>query len=209
MLAVNGEIYNHQALRQTFEGRYPFRTHSDCEVILPLYREKGPAFLDELNGIFAFALYDEEKDSYLIARDHIGIIPLYMGHDPSGTLYVASEVKALTGICNTLQEFPPGHYLEGRGGELTRWYQRDWFSFEAVEKSRAPGNLENSPFHTEMTKDTPEILRKRPYATVRTARLLKTSQAPSPGNPPICLKDSQPHKSGSFARPWRRRSTGN
>jgi len=145
VLAVNGEIYNHQALRQTFEGRYPFRTHSDCEVILPLYREKGPAFLDELNGIFAFALYDEEKDNYLIARDHIGIIPLYMGHDPSGTLYVASEVKALTGICNTLQEFPPGHYLEGRGGELTRWYQRDWFSFEAVEKSRAPGNLENSP----------------------------------------------------------------
>lgn len=145
VLAVNGEIYNHQALRQSYAGRYPFRTQSDCEVILPLYREKGPAFLDELNGIFAFALYDEEKENYLIARDHIGIIPLYMGHDPSGTLFVASELKALTGICNTLREFPPGHYLEGKGGELTRWYQRDWFSFEAVENLSAPGDPESPP----------------------------------------------------------------
>lgn len=133
VLAVNGEIYNHRELRLPYEGNTLFRTHSDCEVILPLYRDKGPAFLPELNGIFAFALFDEENANYLIARDHIGIIPLYMGHDPSGTLYVASEMKALTGICNTLREFPPGHYLEGNGGVLTRWYHRDWFAFEAVE----------------------------------------------------------------------------
>lgn len=135
VLAVNGEIYNHQELRRPYEGLYPFRTQSDCEVILPLYRDKGTGFLDELNGIFSFALFDEGSGNYLIARDHIGIIPMYMGHDPSGTLYVASEMKALAGVCNTMREFPPGHYLEGRGGKLTRWYQRDWFSFNAVERN--------------------------------------------------------------------------
>lgn len=135
ILAVNGEIYNHRELRKPYEGIYPFRTQSDCEVILPLYRDKGPSFLDELNGIFAFAIFDQESGNYLIARDHIGIIPLYIGRDPYGTLYVASEMKALTGICNTLREFPPGHYLEGKGGEMTRWYQRDWFSYEAVENN--------------------------------------------------------------------------
>ncbi len=151
VLAVNGEIYNHRELRLPYESNTLFRTHSDCEVILPLYRDKGPDFLPELNGIFAFALFDEENGNYLIARDHIGIIPLYMGHDPSGTLYVASEMKALTGICNTLREFPPGHYLEGNGGVLTRWYHRDWFAFEAVEnhaslpQENTPSSVEASP----------------------------------------------------------------
>ncbi len=95
VLAVNGEIYNHRTLRKRFEGRYAYRTESDCEVILSLYRDKGPHFLEDLNGIFAFALYDAETGAYLIARDHMGIIPLYMGWDGYGNVYVASELKAL------------------------------------------------------------------------------------------------------------------
>lgn len=143
VLAVNGEIYNHPGIRQHYENDrenpYTFRTQSDCEVILPLFRDKGPAFLDELNGIFAFALFDTETGEYLIARDHIGIIPLYMGHDRSGVLYVASELKALEGICNTLEEFPPGHYLLGSEGKVTRWYSRDWTAYEAVAGNGVSG----------------------------------------------------------------------
>ncbi|MDU6108555.1 MAG: asparagine synthase-related protein, partial [Klebsiella pneumoniae] len=105
-LAVNGEIYNHQALRAEYGDRYQFQTGSDCEVILALYQEKGPEFLDDLQGMFAFALYDSEKDAYLIGRDHIGIIPLYMGHDEHGNFYVASEMKALVPVCRTIKEFP-------------------------------------------------------------------------------------------------------
>jgi len=133
ILAANGEIYNHQELRKQFEGRYNFQTKSDCEVILALYKEKGSNFLDELNGIFGFALYDVENDSYLIARDHMGIIPLYMGWDQNGTFYVASELKALEGVCTKIELFPPGHYLDSRDGELKRWWTRDWMQFDAVE----------------------------------------------------------------------------
>ena len=110
ILAANGEIYNHLELRKQFEGKYQFKTESDCEVILALYQEKGPDFVDDLNGIFAFAIYDSKKDSYFIARDHMGIIPLYMGWDKYGTFYVASELKALEGICTKIELFPPGHY---------------------------------------------------------------------------------------------------
>jgi asparagine synthase (glutamine-hydrolysing) len=133
VLAVNGEIYNHQEIRKQFEGKYEFLTQSDCEVILALYREKGPAFIDELNGIFAFALFDEETGHYLIARDHIGIIPLYMGWDIFGNFFVASELKALEGICSRIQEFPPAHYLFGPGRELTRWHSREWVSYDSVK----------------------------------------------------------------------------
>ena len=111
ILAVNGEIYNHQPIRNQYKNNYDFLTRSDCEVILPLYRDKGAAFLDDLNGIFAFALYDKGKNRYLIARDHIGIIPLYTGWDKDGNFYVSSELKALEGICPKINEFPPGHYL--------------------------------------------------------------------------------------------------
>ncbi|MDP4183623.1 MAG: asparagine synthase B, partial [Bacteroidota bacterium] len=110
VLAVNGEIYNHNQIRNGLGESYEFLTKSDCEVILALYKEKGIDFLEDLNGIFAFALYDIEKDCYLIARDHIGIIPLYMGWDKSGNFYVASELKALEGVCNKIEEFLPGHY---------------------------------------------------------------------------------------------------
>ncbi len=133
ILAANGEIYNHQELRQQFEGTYNFQTHSDCEVILALYKEKGTSFIDELNGIFAFAVYDVQKDSYFIARDHMGIIPLYMGWDKFGTFYVASELKALEGVCTKIELFPPGHYMTSEDQEPVRWYQRDWMEFESVK----------------------------------------------------------------------------
>lgn len=133
VLAVNGEIYNHQLIREQLGDRYAFQTGSDCEVILALYQEKGPEFLDELRGMFAFILYDTEKDAYLIGRDHMGIIPLYMGHDEHGNLYVASEMKALIPVCRTLQEFPPGHYLWSQDGEMRQYYQRDWFDYDRVK----------------------------------------------------------------------------
>ncbi len=137
VLAVNGEIYNHMELREQFNGSYEFLTHSDCEVILALYRKKGINFIEDLNGIFAFALYDIEKDCYLIARDHIGIIPLYMGWDSFGNFYVASELKALEGVCNKIQEFLPGHYLYSNEGEMKRWYKRDWEEFDAVKDNES------------------------------------------------------------------------
>jgi asparagine synthase (glutamine-hydrolysing) len=133
VLAANGEIYNHIELRKQFEGSYNFQTKSDCEVIISLYQKKGPSFLDELNGIFGFALYDVEKDEYFVARDHMGIIPLYMGWDENGTLYVASELKALEGVCTKIELFPPGHYLHSSNGELKCWYNRDWKEYDAVK----------------------------------------------------------------------------
>ena len=135
ILAANGEIYNHRELRKQFEGKYAFKTESDCEVILALYQEKGPAFLDEMNGIFGFAIYDSEKDEYFIARDHMGIIPLYMGWDQQGTFYVASELKALEGTCQKIELFPPGHYLHSADGELKQWYSRDWMEYDAVKEN--------------------------------------------------------------------------
>jgi asparagine synthase (glutamine-hydrolysing) len=131
-LAVNGEIYNHRELRASLQQPYPFQTESDCEVILALYREKGADFLDDLNGIFAFVLYDAERDRYVIARDHLGIIPLYTGRDEDGNLYVASEMKALTPVCRQVAEFPPGHVLDSEEGEPRAWYRREWRDFEAV-----------------------------------------------------------------------------
>ncbi|MBP2170325.1 asparagine synthase (glutamine-hydrolyzing) [Erwinia toletana] len=133
VLAVNGEIYNHQALRAELSDRYQFQTDSDCEVILALYQEKGIDFLDELQGMFAFILYDSVKKTWLIGRDHIGIIPLYMGNDEHGNLYVASEMKALVPVCRSIKEFAPGSYLSSEDGEIRRYWQRDWFDYEAVE----------------------------------------------------------------------------
>jgi asparagine synthase (glutamine-hydrolysing) len=133
VLAANGEIYNHKELRAGLQTNYEFQTASDCEIILALYKEKGVDFLDELNGIFGFALYDEAKDEYLVARDHMGIIPLYMGWDQHGSFYVASELKALEGVCSKIELFPPGHYMSSRDGQLVRWYQRDWMDYDQVK----------------------------------------------------------------------------
>lgn len=137
VLAVNGEIYNHQEIRKEFEGKYEFLTNSDCEVILALYREKGFNFLEDLNGIFAFALYDIEKDVYLIGRDHIGIIPLYQGWDADGTYYVASELKSLEGYCTKIEEFLPGQYYYSENEAPTKWYTRDWEDFDAVKNNES------------------------------------------------------------------------
>ncbi len=136
VLAANGEIYNHRELRKQFKNTYKFQTQSDCEVILALYKEKGSTFLDELNGIFGFAVYDVQEDRYLVARDHMGIIPLYIGWDKNGTFYVASELKALEGVCSKIEVFPPGHYLDSKEGELKKWYQRDWMEYEAVKENQ-------------------------------------------------------------------------
>nr|MCR4626317.1 asparagine synthase B [Treponema sp.] len=166
ILAANGEIYNHKTIRSKFEGKYKFRTGSDCEVIIPLYKKyiskaqaagKTPDFasmIEELSGIFAFALYDSERDVYLIARDQIGVIPLYQGWDKSGRYYVASELKALEGECTTIEEFPNGCFLYSCGhaelvsestketekqvqgdGKPVRWYHRKWESYDEVKSS--------------------------------------------------------------------------
>ncbi|NLK61700.1 MAG: asparagine synthase B [Treponema sp.] len=132
VLAVNGEIYNHREIRARYAESYSFKTQSDCEVILALYQDKGADFLEDLNGIFAFALYDTKRDTYLVARDHIGIIPLYQGWDDAGRYYVASELKALEGICTEIREFPPGSLLRSETGKVETWYQRDWMEYEAV-----------------------------------------------------------------------------
>ena len=137
VLAVNGEIYNHKKIRQDFALKYQFQTGSDCEVILALYREKGIDFLEDISGIFAFALYDAEKDEYLIARDPIGVIPLYIGRDKDGKVYVASELKALEGQCDEYEPFLPGHYFWSGDGEMKRYYKRDWFDYDNVKDNEA------------------------------------------------------------------------
>ena len=163
VLAVNGEIYNHRDIRAQYAGRYEFRTGSDCEVILALYRDKGIHFLEELNGIFAFALYDEEKDEYLIARDPIGVIPLYIGKDAEGHVYFGSELKALEGFCDEYEPFLPGHYYHSKEGTMKRWYTRDWMEYkEENDKqadSRSPTRqiqdaLENA-VHRQLMSDVP------------------------------------------------------
>ena len=138
ILAANGEIYNHKDIRAKFQDSYKFRTGSDCEVIIPLYkkyRESGDftKMIEELSGIFAFALYDSEKDVYLIARDEIGVIPLYQGWDKAGRYYVASELKALEGDCQTIEEFPNGSYFWSKDEKPTKWYKRAWESYDAVK----------------------------------------------------------------------------
>ena len=143
VLAVNGEIYNHQEIRRQYAGQYDFQTGSDCEVILALYRDKGINFLEDISGIFAFALYDEEKDEFLIARDPIGVIPLYIGFDSDATVYFASELKALEGQCERYEPFLPGHFAYGNSKSLNskikieRYYQRDWFDYDAVKNNKA------------------------------------------------------------------------
>lgn len=159
VLSVNGEIYNHLQIREKLNGSYEFLTNSDCEVILALYRQKGIDFLEDLNGIFAFALYDKEKDCYLIARDPIGVIPLYMGWDKFGNFYVASELKALEGVCNKIEEFLPGHYMYSKDGEMKKWYTRDWMEYDAVKDNPADiAELKQaleSAVHRQLMSDVP------------------------------------------------------
>jgi asparagine synthase (glutamine-hydrolysing) len=137
VLAANGEIYNHRDLRAQVGDSYEFLTQSDCEVILGLYDSEGISFLDKLNGIFGFALYDKAKNDYLIARDHMGIIPLYMGWDEEGVFYAASELKALEGFCTQIELFPPGHYKTRSLYKPEPWYDREWKSYDAVKDNEA------------------------------------------------------------------------
>ena len=145
VLAVNGEIYNHQDLRRRFAGHYQFQTGSDCEVVLALYgsiahdlsHRQICRMLEELNGIFAFVLYDEARDEFLIARDPIGVIPLYIGYDSDGKVLVASELKALEGQCERYEPFLPGHYYWSREPGMRRYYQRDWMDYQAVKDNGA------------------------------------------------------------------------
>jgi asparagine synthase (glutamine-hydrolysing) len=159
VLAVNGEIYNHREIRKQYADKYNFLTGSDCEVILALYRDKKEKFLDDMNGIFGFALYDEEEDAFLIARDHIGIIPLYHGWDEFGNYYVASELKALEGHCKKIEEFPPAHYLYSKDGEIKRWHNREWNEYENVKNN--PANIEDltnaleAAVHRQLMSDVP------------------------------------------------------
>jgi asparagine synthase (glutamine-hydrolysing) len=160
ILAVNGEIYNHQTLKKQLKHPYQFKTKSDCEIILALYEEKGIGFLNDLNGIFAFALYDEEKNQYLIARDHIGVIPLYMGWDQHGNFYVASELKALEGYCNQIEEFLPGHYITSdQPGKLQKWYDRKWRAYDQVENNetdlKALRSSLEAAVHRQLMSDVP------------------------------------------------------
>src|SRR5690606_9334882 len=158
VLAANGEIYNHIELGKQFKD-YNFQTKSDCEVILPLYKEKGAGFLVEMNGIFGFALYDIENDNYFVARDHMGIIPLYIGWDQHGTFYVASELKALEGYCTKIQLFPPGHYMTSKDGEFVKWYNRDWTEYDVVKDNETsiPAIKEalEAAVHRQLMSDVP------------------------------------------------------
>ena len=159
ILAANGEIYNHQDLRAQLSSNYAFQTNSDCEIILALYKEKGVNFIDDLNGIFGFVLYDELNDEYLIARDHMGIIPLYMGWDKHGTFYISSELKALEGVCNKIEIFPPGHFMSSKDNKLVRWYDRDWMNFDYVKDNNTSIDdlqiaLENA-VHRQLMSDVP------------------------------------------------------
>jgi len=159
ILAANGEIYNHRALRSTCDLEYQFQTESDCEVILALYEKEGKDFVKKLNGIFAFAIYDQEQDEYFIARDHMGIIPLYMGWDGDGTFYVASELKALEGVCSKIELFPPGHYLHSSEGKPVKWYTPDWTEYETVKDN--PTSIEDlhdalaDAVHRQLMSDVP------------------------------------------------------
>ena len=159
ILAANGEIYNHQDLRAQLGSNYAFQTNSDCEIILALYKEKGVNFIDDLNGIFGFVLYDEVNNEYLIARDHMGIIPLYMGWDKHGTFYISSELKALEGVCNKIEIFPPGHFMSSKDNKLVKWYDRDWMNFDHIKDNNTIIDdlqvaLENA-VHRQLMSDVP------------------------------------------------------
>ena len=159
VLAANGEIYNHKELRSNLDGDYNFLTKSDCEVILALFDEKRENFIDDLNGIFAFVIYDKQENEFLIARDHIGIIPLYMGWDDEGTLYISSELKALEGSCSKIEIFPPGSFLSSKDLKLTKWYKRDWMDFKYVKDNntsikKLKKSLEDA-VHRQLMSDVP------------------------------------------------------
>jgi len=159
VLAVNGEIYNHQELRNSLPD-YNFTTQSDSEIILALYLEKGSDFVEELNGIFGFALYDGRDNTFFIARDHMGIIPLYLGTDDLGQLFVSSELKSLEGFCNEIEQFPPGHYIDSKNSlNPVKWYKPDWESYDNVKNNETDisvlRNALEDAVHRQLMSDVP------------------------------------------------------
>ena len=167
VLAVNGEIYNHRELEAALDRPYGFQTGSDCEVINALYAQCAEAgndsfigdWLDRLNGIFAFALWDRGRQRYLVARDPIGVVPLYWGHDDAGRRWIASEMKGLVGVCNDVAQFPPGHYYDSATGDLVRYYQRPWRDYDATVGVEVPAQVLRDAFeravHRQMMSDVP------------------------------------------------------
>ena len=144
VLTVNGEIYNHQYFRDLNELDYDFQTNSDCEVIIPLFNKYGPDMLNMINGIFAFVLYDKTSNSYFVARDPIGVIPLYMGKDENGTIYFSSEMKCLVGNCIEIKEFPPGHYMTNNDKIPKKYYSKNWMKFDGVKNYSSTKELRES-----------------------------------------------------------------
>jgi asparagine synthase (glutamine-hydrolysing) len=160
VLAVNGEIYNHRELKSELQQPYKYLTGSDCEVINALYRaDNEGSFLKRLNGIFAFALWDRARRRALIARDPIGVCPLYWGHDRNGLLWVASEMKALAGICPDVAQFPPGHFFNSGDGELTQYYKRPWRQYAATQGIKVSAQALRDEFeravHRQLMSDVP------------------------------------------------------
>lgn len=131
-LSANGEIYNYEELLHDYKPL----TGSDCESIIPLYLEKGEDFLNDLRGMFAFIIYDKRNDSFFAARDHIGIIPLYIGWGDDGSIWIGSEMKALVSNCRVLKAFPPGHSYSSKTGKFTQWYNPVWRSIVEHPKKR-------------------------------------------------------------------------
>ncbi len=162
VLAVNGEIYNHKDLRHGLKHEHDFQTASDCEVILYLYDELPPKeFLNRMNGIFGFVLYDPKRETFLIARDPIGVIPLYVGWDRQDNLFVASEMKALVGHCERIREVPPGHYYLGHEADkgFQRYYEPTWaepgfYPSEPYDPAKLRGALE-AAVHRQLMCDVP------------------------------------------------------
>lgn len=157
ILAVNGEIYNHQEIRRKLD--FDFQTNSDCEVIIALYKKYGDKLFEHLRGMYAFALYDKANNTFIAGRDHMGIIPLYYGFDGLGQLFIGSELKALEGYCKTLDSFPPGHFMSSENLTPVKWYERDWMDYENVKDNESSIDelrdaLEKS-IHSHLMSDVP------------------------------------------------------
>ena len=158
ILAVNGEIYNHKLIRSDNKFEYKYKTESDCEVIIPLYNNFKNDLLNHLNGIFAFFLYDKKNNSFLVGRDPIGVIPLYMGEGSDGNKYFASEMKCLVGLCSKIKEFPPGHYMTEKDKLPVKYYKRNWMNYDDVKNHSSTSDLRNSlekSVKSQMMSDVP------------------------------------------------------
>jgi asparagine synthase (glutamine-hydrolysing) len=129
-LSINGEIYNHEELEKSLKDQHRFATRSDCEVIVHLYEERGADFVDDLDGVFAFVMADETTGEVVAARDPIGVVPMFWGWGRDGSVWFASEMKALCGVCPRFEQFPPGHVYAG--GKLYRYYDPAWRETDEV-----------------------------------------------------------------------------